>query len=186
VTLGRVARLLVSAVAIGFAAYGIYRLTHHSNNFSVTLCTAQTLPGGAPIPVCKPTTTYSPPLPPPTDPPASKSVPINKGYSSQGWTVVAGSVVPMDSAWDNATMVVKNDQETAQVRQFDVYIYQSVVLAGSTTPVYSFVCDLEGQTNGLVGPGASSTVQLSSTGNLDEPDTIPEATYNYVFTVDSP
>ncbi|MFZ0665559.1 MAG: hypothetical protein WAM97_07370 [Acidimicrobiales bacterium] len=183
-TLGRAIRLFF-AVVLAVVAFAIYEATHHSNHSSVTLCTDETLPGGDPIPVCNPTTTYTPPGPPPTDPPASRSVPTTKGYSSQGWTVVAGSVTPMDSAWDGATMVVKNAHHTAQTADFDVYIYQSVILAGSTSPVYSFVCDMEGQTNGLVGPGTSSTIQLSSTGNLDEPDTIPQATYNYVFTVDS-
>jgi hypothetical protein len=171
---------------LSFSIYGIvhYMQERQANDLSVTLCTDQTLPGGAPIPVCNPTTTYSPPGPPATNPPASQSVPTSKGYSSQGWAVVAGSVSPSDSAWDGASMVVRNEQHTAQTGAFDLYIYQSVVLVGSTTPVYTYVCDLEGQTNGPVNPGATASVPMSSTGNLDEPGTIPEATYNYVFVVD--
>jgi len=187
---GKYVRTVVVLILAGAVALFSYWLQNRASqpNFKVVLCPANaTLPGGTPLPPGVPCPTTAPQVvtgtvPPTTVPPASDLIPTNKGDSSQGWAVLPGTLIAGDSDWDSGTMKVRNEQTTTQDADFDISIYQSVTLAGSTAPMTTFVDELQGNVNS-VRPGAASIVYLDSTGLLETPASTPDATYTYTFSV---
>lgn len=183
----RTAVILIFSIALGVLAYWLQDRAS-GPQISVVLCPANaTMAGGLPLPPGVPCTQTkhaisTGTIPATTIPPASDLIPTSEGDSSGGWAVLPGTLVAGDSEWDSGTMRVRNEQPTTQDADFDITIYQSVTLAGSTAPTSAFVAELQGNVNS-VRPGATSIVDLLPTGFQETPASTPAATYSYTLSV---